>query len=115
MLGLCTEGLLAVIWGSGSSWTHTFASSSLEFSGDRGLAFDTLVRELSSKQTTFKVDSLSFIHSLSFLDGLVTLWCLLENSVRDSRALANVEWCWICCLTHLESPKKQPAKWETVT
>lgn len=101
MSWLGTDGFLAVIWGHCSSWTHSFASSSLEFSGDRWLAFDTPVRVLSSKQATFRVDS------LSFLDLLVTFWCLLENSVRDSRALAKVEWCWICCLTHLESPKIQ--------
>lgn len=99
------EGFSAVIWGFCCSWTHTFAASSAEFSGVWWLASDTVVRVLPSKQATSRVDPFSFVHFSSFLDLLVTFWCLLENSVRDSRALAKVEWCWICCLTHLESPE----------
>lgn len=99
-------GSWAAAWGSCSSWTRAFASF-LHFSGDGQLASDTCVRALSSKQGTSRVGPLSFIHLLSFLGLLVTFWCLSENSVRDSRALAKVEWCWICCRTHLESPEKQ--------
>jgi hypothetical protein len=108
MLPLGRDGFLMFILGHCSSWTCIFASSPLGLSRDRWLAASNKhVGVLSSKQVTLRVDALSCRHFLFFLDASMTFWCFLENSAKDSSAFSKVEWCWISCLTHLESPKEK--------
>lgn len=106
VMSLGRDGLVITL-GHCSSWIHIFVSPSLGFSGDRWLAVSNKwVEVLFFKQATSSVDS-SCIDFLSSLDTSLTFWCFLENSAKDSSALSKVEWCWICCRIHLESPKEK--------